>query len=104
MKSQVEELAGTANALHQLSFRDDLALEHDEHTANTLMASAFKEGGVDFPRWKVEIMVEGINHLFQGRCDLKGVHKRSMTKARKASAGLLELILADQPQEAPEHA
>jgi hypothetical protein len=104
MKSQDEELAGTANALRQLSVRDDLVREHDEHTANTLMASAFKEGGADFPRWKVEIMVEGINHLYQGRCDLEGMHKRSMAKARKASRGMLELILAEQPQEAPEHA
>lgn len=104
MKAQDERLAGTAEALHQLSYRDELVQELDEHSANVLMARAFEEGGADFPRWKVEILVEGFQHLVQGRCDLEGVHQRAQAKARAASSEVLQLVLAGQSQEAPEHA
>lgn len=104
MKSQDERALGTAGALHQMSYRDELVQELDEHSANTLMARAFEEGGVNYPRWKVEILVEGFNYLLQGRCDLEGTHKRAMAKARAASAEMLQQVLADETQGAPEHA
>ena len=39
-------------------FVHELVQELEEHSANTLMARAFEEGGANYPRWKVEILVE----------------------------------------------
>lgn len=102
MKAENERLAGTAEALHQLSYRDELVQELDEHSANTLMARAFEEGGANFPRWKVEILVEGFYHLTQGRCDLEGVHKRAKAKAHVAANEMLHQVLANEYQGVPE--